>query len=251
MAKAKTGEAGPLGGAVISQQIASQLLREMRTGPYESCERLPAEVELAARLGVSRTVIRDALAELEREGYVERVRGIGTVVNRRIVALDNRLDQKFEYNTMIRAAGYVPHADSISVQQLTADSHLAHQLELEVGAPVLMVRKRVLAGEMPVIYSVDYLPAKLLDHESAQRQDFARPIFDILEEVCGVSVTSTITHTSAVLGDAAIRKTLEVPDHEALLLMDEISFSKLTRPVMYSLSYYTNFFSFSLLRKKV
>ena len=104
---------------------------------------------------------------------------------------------------------------------------------------------------MPVIYSVDYLPSKLLDHESAQRQDFARPIFDILEEVCGVSVTSTVTHTSAVLGDAAIRKTLEVPDHEALLLMDEISFSKLTRPVMYSLSYYTNFFSFSLLRKKV
>ena len=137
------------------------------------------------------------------------------------------------------------------MQQLTADSHLAHQLELEVGDPVLMVRKRVLAGEMPVIYSVDYLPAKLLDHESAQRQDFARPIFDILEEVCGVSVTSTVTHTSAVLGDATIRKTLEVPDHEALLLMDEISFSKLTRPVMYSLSYYTNFFSFSLLRKKV
>lgn len=51
MAKAKTGEAGPLGGAVISQQIAAQLLREMRTGPYESCERLPAEVELAAAWG--------------------------------------------------------------------------------------------------------------------------------------------------------------------------------------------------------
>ena len=117
MARAKTGEAGPLGGAVISQQIAAQLLREMRTGPYENCERLPAEVELAARLGVSRTVIRDALAELEREGYVERVRGIGTVVNRRIVALDNRLDQKFEYSAMIRAAGYIPHADSIASGQ--------------------------------------------------------------------------------------------------------------------------------------
>lgn len=251
MAKAKTGEAGQLGGAVISQQIAAQLLREMRTGPYESCERLPAEVELAARLGVSRTVIRDALAELEREGYVERVRGIGTVVNRRIVSLDNRLDQKFEYSAMIRAAGYIPHADGISVQQITADSHLANLLELEVGDPVLMVRKRVLAGEMPVIYSVDYLPAGLLDHETALRQDFARPIFDILEEECGVYVTSTVTHISAVLGDAAIRKTLAVPEHEALLLMDEVSFSKLTRPVMYSLSYYTNFFSFSLLRKKV
>ena len=81
MARTKNGDQGPLGGAVISQQIAAQLLAELRTGCYAACRRLPAEVELASRLGVSRTVIRDALAELEREGYVERVRGIGTVVN--------------------------------------------------------------------------------------------------------------------------------------------------------------------------
>ena len=251
MARTKTGEQSPLGGAVISQQIASQLLEEMRVGPYADSERLPAEVELAARLGVSRTVIRDALAELEREGYVERVRGIGTVVNRRIVALDNRLDQKFEYNAMIRAAGYHPHADSVLVQQINADSHLAHQLDIAVGAPVLMVRKRILADTSPVIYSVDYLAAELFPQEQLEQLDFARPIFDILEEVCGVSVTSTVTHVSAVNGDAGIRERLAVPSHEALLLMDEVSFSKLAKPVMYSLSYYTNLMQFSILRKKV
>ena len=66
-----------LGGAVISDRIVSALLEELRTGRYADADRLPAEVDLAAQLSVSRTVIRDALSEMERAGYVERVRGIG------------------------------------------------------------------------------------------------------------------------------------------------------------------------------
>ncbi len=43
---------------------------------------------------------------------------------------------------------------------------------------------------------------------------------------------------------------LAVQPHEALLLMEEVSYTKLAKPVMYSLSYYTAFFDFALLRKK-
>ena len=59
-----------LGGAVISDRIVSALLEELRTGRYAQTDRLPAEVDLAAELGVSRTVIRDALSEMERAGYI-------------------------------------------------------------------------------------------------------------------------------------------------------------------------------------
>ena len=94
-----------LGGAVISDRVVASLLEELRTGRYARCDRLPAEVDLAAELGVSRTVIRDALSEMERAGYVERVRGIGTVVNRSVLNLRSRLDQKLEYYPLIRSFG--------------------------------------------------------------------------------------------------------------------------------------------------
>ena len=83
-----------LGGAGLRARVVAALLEELRTGRYADADRLPAEVDLAAELGVSRTVIRDALSEMERAGYIERVRGIGTVVNRTVLGLRSRLDQK-------------------------------------------------------------------------------------------------------------------------------------------------------------
>ena len=117
-----------LGGKIISDRVVAQLLQEMRTGRWAGADRLPAELDLADELGVSRTVIRDALSTLERAGYVERVRGIGTVVNRAVLALRSRLDQKLEYYPLIRSFGSYPHADGIQVQPLRASAELAQSL---------------------------------------------------------------------------------------------------------------------------
>ena len=139
-----------LGGKIISDRVVAQLLQEMRTGRWAGADRLPAELDLADELGVSRTVIRDALSTLERAGYVERVRGIGTVVNRAVLALRSRLDQRLEYYPLIRSFGSYPHADGIQVQPLRASAELAQSLGLETGAELLCIRKRVLADSTPV-----------------------------------------------------------------------------------------------------
>lgn len=247
---ARSNESGPLGGSVISVQIESDLLNELRNGRFVNSEKLPSEVELATAMSVSRTVIRDALADLEREGYVERVRGIGTVVNRHVVNLSGRLDQKFEFYDMIQASDHTPHTDSVNIQREFADSHLAEKLEIEVGQPVITVRKRILAEDRPVIWSVDYIAASLFPAAILDELDFSIPIFDILTDVCGANINSTIGHVSAVVGDKGIRERLDLRDYEALLLLEEVGYSKLTKPIIYSLTYYTSYFDFSLLRKK-
>ncbi len=147
-----------LGGAVISDRVVAALLEELRTGRYADADRLPAEVDLAAELGVSRTVIRDALSEMERAGYIERVRGIGTVVNRTVLSLRSRLDQKLEYYPLIRSFGSYPHADGIQIYPIRAGAELARDLAIAPGDEVICIKKRILADTTPVIYSIDYLP---------------------------------------------------------------------------------------------
>ena len=47
------------------------------------------------------------------------------------------------------------------------------------------------------------------------------------------------------------RAMLELNASQAVLLLDEVSHSRLCQPVLRSLSYYTDFFDFSILRKKL
>ncbi len=54
-----------LGGAVDQRPGGRQPAGRTAHGRYAHADRLPAEVDLAAELGVSRTVIRDALSEMD------------------------------------------------------------------------------------------------------------------------------------------------------------------------------------------
>ena len=242
-----------LGGELRSQQTAQRLLEELRDGIYAAAAQLPSELELAEALGVSRTVVRDALSELERDGYLERVRGIGTLVNRDVLMVENRMDQKLEFNKMIRAIGRVPHSDNLMVTRETATPELMERLALdpEKEHTLVFVRRRVLADETPVLYSTDILPLALFGGKRLDAIDFSRPIFEIVEQHCRVEVAETLTTLHAVMGTPGIRRQLGVRPDQALLQLDEICYSRTCKPVLCCQTCYPDFFDFAMVRKLV
>lgn len=77
----------------LYRQIAEQLRMLIRRGEYEVGTRLPAERDLATKLGVSRPSVREALIALEVEGLVEVRPGSGIhVVAREPAASAPRLE---------------------------------------------------------------------------------------------------------------------------------------------------------------
>jgi GntR family transcriptional regulator len=61
-------------------QLQEILKQEIEAGRWAPGELLPSEGDLETALGVSRTVVRQALAVLEADGQVFRVKGKGTIV---------------------------------------------------------------------------------------------------------------------------------------------------------------------------
>lgn len=240
-----------LGGELISGRVADRLVQEIRSGCYANLDHLPPEVALADRLGVSRTAVRDALSELERAGYIERVRGIGTVINRPVAALDSRMDQKLEFTRMIVAMGYRPRCDHLMVTRQAASPKTAALLGLEPGQTVLVVCKRLLADTRPVLYSTDILPLALFGGHLPEGADFGRPVFELLQQCCGIQIASTIAHPHAVTGEPSVRRLLELAPGQALLELEEVCYDRLCRPVLRCQTCYTDFFNFSLVRKLV
>jgi DNA-binding FadR family transcriptional regulator len=64
----------------LYQQVAQQISDLIRSGALPDGERLPAERDLAKRLGVSRPTIREAMVALEIAGFVEVRTGSGVYV---------------------------------------------------------------------------------------------------------------------------------------------------------------------------
>lgn len=63
-------------------QVVAVLEREIAAGQWPAGERLPAETRLAARFGVSRQTVRQALAELASRGLLRSRQGVGSTVLR-------------------------------------------------------------------------------------------------------------------------------------------------------------------------
>jgi DNA-binding FadR family transcriptional regulator len=64
----------------LYERIAERLTDEVRTGALAPGERLPAERDLARRLGVGRSSVREAIAALQVDGVVVTRPGSGTYV---------------------------------------------------------------------------------------------------------------------------------------------------------------------------
>ncbi|MFF1674321.1 GntR family transcriptional regulator, partial [Nocardiopsis flavescens] len=67
-------------GAPLTVQLAAALRAAVADGSLAEGERLPSSRSLAARLGVSRTVVTDAFQQLYAEGWLEGRHGSGTFV---------------------------------------------------------------------------------------------------------------------------------------------------------------------------
>ena len=64
----------------LAQTVAADLTQRIRGGQFRPGDKLPTETELIEEQGVSRTVVREALSQLQAAGLVETRHGIGTFV---------------------------------------------------------------------------------------------------------------------------------------------------------------------------
>lgn len=74
-------ELSPVTKRSAADEVHDQLLNQLVSGAAPVGSRLPSERRLAEVLGVSRPVIREAIARLATSGHVEVRQGDGAVVN--------------------------------------------------------------------------------------------------------------------------------------------------------------------------
>lgn len=70
----------PLSGVPIYMQVLNQVKRAVASGLMKPGDQMPSVRELAMELTVNPNTIAKAYQELEREGVIKTVRGVGTFI---------------------------------------------------------------------------------------------------------------------------------------------------------------------------
>jgi GntR family transcriptional regulator len=234
----------------LTDQVKVHIKQQILANVYGD-DRVPAEMDLAGELGVSRTTVRDALSRLENEGVIYRKQGAGTFVNRPGLQIRTRLEEIWSYEAALEAHGYQPSTLLLETHIEPAGAIVAADLKVTAAEPMLVVQKLFLEDEQPVILAHNYIPKKLITKPYTE-EDLVEPVFEFMAEYGGQHLSYYLSEIVPVLVEGALAETLRVKSSTALLSFEEIGYNEENEPILKSYSYFRDdLLRLRLIRRKV
>lgn len=211
---------------------------------------LPAESELTGRLGISRGTLREALRVLEEEGVVRRKQGLGTFVCDTSDVIRSSLDLNESVSEMIIGKRMRPGSRDTKIEKIEATSKLAEKLGLKQGAPVISLTRVRTADDVPIAYTIDYLPMHIVPDTFLTDFD-GSSIYTYLEEQLGVELTNSLLEIKSLKAPATIARFLDIKPGALLMLLKQTDRNTQFVPVLYSEEYFVaDRFEFTVYRRR-
>ncbi|MGC8777326.1 MAG: GntR family transcriptional regulator, partial [Candidatus Caldatribacteriaceae bacterium] len=137
-------------------QLKEILLEYIKSPHHSGC--LPTESELCKQYDISRSTVRQAINELVADGYLERVKGKGTLIVR------SKINQDYlfvieSFNEEMREKGLTHRTKVLELEKIAANEIVASNLQLQPGAEVIKLIRLRSISEEPILYVKTYLPA--------------------------------------------------------------------------------------------
>lgn len=222
-------------------QVATQIETAIDSGDLPVGARLGNEIDLAARLGLSRPTVRQAIGSLVDKGLVVRRRGAGTQV------VFNRVKRSLELSSLfddLAAVDQHPTTRVLVNEVEAASDELAHRLGIAEGANLLRLERVRFARGEPIARMRNYLPAGLVEPSSQVLEE--RGLYQLLRAE-GVRLHAAHQSIGARTAEQADSELLDEPVGAALLTMERTTYNQAGTVVEYgSHVYRASRYSFDL-----
>lgn len=179
-------------------QISREVIGLIQTGKLPAGSPVPSENEIIARFQVSNTTARKALHELEKEGYVTRVKGKGTFVkDQTVVRAINRI---FGFTKNMVEAGRKPATKLIGFRLHDNDhKQTVNGREFTLKGPYCEIERIRFADGVPLMKEMRYISMGLCP--DIHRKNLEQSLYSIFAKDYGINLTEINQMVSAVLLD--------------------------------------------------
>ncbi|MCL5744908.1 MAG: GntR family transcriptional regulator [Acidobacteria bacterium] len=212
-------------------QLSSHIEAKIKAKEWHPGQFLPSEEELCNSVGVSRTVVRQAMAELERKGMIAKQNG-----KRSSIAFP-----KYEGGLMQTLSGFYedalakgqePSTKVLEFKVIPARAEVAEALKLSEGEPVVMLnRLRSLNGE-PEVLVITYLPLRKCS--TLLEEDFTnQSLYEVLKRKYGLRITQGFRTIEAIALDRSDARLLGLRGGTPALLLKSVGMLEDGTPLEY------------------
>jgi len=217
----KRGRHSPDAAAGISfwRRIADELEQSIANGAFRQGDRMPGEIEMAARFGVNRHTVRRAIAALAERGLVRAERGSGTFVEARRIAYPIR--QRTRFSEIVSGAGRAAGGQLIADMVEAADDEIAARLRIKAGASVVRLEMVRHADRVPLSAGTCWLSAARFP-AAARIYGRTHSMTRTLAHFGVRDYTRKSTHITAIIADAADAAKLKLTPGRPILLVESV-----------------------------
>ncbi|GAA0747223.1 GntR family transcriptional regulator [Clostridium oceanicum] len=145
----------------------------------EKGDKLLSEREICDKYDVSRSTVRQAISELERDGYIYKMHGKGTFVADKEVHQD--LVQFYSFTDEMKKLGKTPTSKILDFHIIKATSSLSKKMEIMEGEPLYQLKRLRLADKVPMMLETTYIPYNRFKGVSEEKLE-RKPLYEILRE---------------------------------------------------------------------
>ena len=212
-------------------QLIEILNEKVQDGTWTPGDQIPGEQELCELYSVSRTVVRQALRELELDGVITRRKGKGTFIAPPKISegLVQKLTGFFQdmAERGIRSSTRVLHQEVVP-----ASEKVARFLTIPPGEKVVDLLRLRSINDEPIQLVTSYVPLAICP--GLATVDLTnRSLYEYMETECGVFIAKGRRIVEAVLANESEAALLGIERGAPLLMLDSMSFSETGQVIEY------------------
>lgn len=226
----------------LAERTLVRLKQLVHSGVLQPGDRLPAEPELAARLGVSRPTLRAAIAQLVTEMVLERRRGVGTFVRPHAPRFSHGLERLLGTGESVEQLGMRAGAVNLLVEHVEPDADLEARLECRLEGALLHISRTRTADGQRVLHCEEWVPLNVLPTTRAL-DDFSDSdsLYDRLRDA-GLEIATAMSKIIPLAADPFVSATFDLARGTPVVLLRQWHYGRGSRDrwVLYSENIYNS-----------
>lgn len=171
----------------LYSQLMDLIIDQIEKGHYKADDQLPSERELCHTYEISRSTVRQAIQELEKEEYIYRLQGKGTFISPERFK-QNLLDF-YSFTEEMKKLGKTPKSKVLKFEIIDCDEKLGEKLGLDIGDKVYKFTRLRIADDEPMMVETSYVPLAKFPKITKEQLE-KKPLYDIFNNDYNINITS-------------------------------------------------------------